>query len=304
MKLLSEFLRSPGDFFQDERRQRILIISLSSVLFVCVLLVMVRSAAHRSSFSEDQDVTPTLTMPSATNTKWWVKQKPSPTPTSILNLQPSVSTPTVAGISKKCPAYAADFEPGMYGYISLFPSYENLIRYGPGKNYSSVGYIEVGGWVKLLDFPVCADDGYVWVKVQSAGSTSSWTAGGRHDAQWIIPCSDPKKKCTKKNQTWLPTSMPNTNRNSDQGYSCASDKLAVGLDAQVSPSDLLVVRAEPYTGSVLGHISPAATVTILDGPKCEGGVIWWKVAYEQLSGWAVENLLRLCPKEGECKLWD
>ena len=171
-------------------------------------------------------------------------------------------------------------------------------------NYSSVGYIEVGGWVKLLDFPVCADDGYVWVKVQSAGSSSSWTAGGRHDAQWIIPCSDPKRKCIKKKQTWLPTSMPNTNSNSDQGYSCVSNKLAVELDAQVSPNDLLVVRAEPYTGSVRGHIAPAATVTIIDGPKCEGGVIWWKVTSDQLSGWAVENLLRLCPKEGECEPWE
>jgi hypothetical protein len=304
MNLLSEFLRSPGEFFQDERRQRILVISLSSVLFVCVLLVMVRNAAHRSSFSEDQDATPTLAIPSATNTKWWVKQKPSPTPTSIRNLQPSVSIPTVAAISKKCPAYAEDFKPGIYGYISLFPPYENLIRSGPGKNYSSVGYIEVGGWVKMLDFPVCADDGYVWVKVQSAGSSSSWTAGGRHDAQWIIPCSDPKMKCTKKKQTWLPTSVPNTKSNSDQGYSCVSDELAVGLDAQVSLNDLLVVRAKPYTGSILGHISPAAIVTIINGPKCEGGVIWWKVTYEQLSGWAVENLLRLCPKEDECKPWD
>jgi hypothetical protein len=299
MKLLSEFLRSPSEFFQDERRQRILIVSLLSVLFLCVLLVMVRSVAHRSSFSEHQGATPMLAIPSATNTKWWVKQKPSPTPTRVLNLQPSVSTPIVTGISKMCPAYAAEFKPEIYGYISLSLPYENLIRSGAGKNYSSVGYIEAGGWVKLLDFPVCADDGYVWVKVQFAGNSSGWTAGGRHDAQWIIPCSDPKKKCAKKKQTWLPTSMPNTNSNSDQGYGCVSDKLAVGLDAQVSPNDLLVVRAEPYTGSVLGHISPAATVTIIDGPKCEGGVIWWKVTSDQLSGWAVENLLRLCPKEGE-----
>jgi hypothetical protein len=245
-----------------------------------------------------------IAMPSATSTKWWVKQKPSSTPTSILIVQPSVSTPTVAVISKKCPTYAADFKPGIHGYISLFPPYENLIRSGAGKNYSSVGYIEVGGWVKLLDFPICADDGYVWVKVQSTGSSSGWTTGGRHDAQWVIPCSDPKKKCVKKKQTLLPTSMPNTNSNGDQSYSCASNKLAVGLDAQVSPNDLLVVRAEPYTGSVLGHISPAVTVTIIDGPKCEGGVIWWKVTSDQLSGWAVENLLRLCPKEGACKPWD
>jgi hypothetical protein len=40
LKLLSEFLRGPNDFFQDERRKRIVIISVFSLLFVCVLFSM------------------------------------------------------------------------------------------------------------------------------------------------------------------------------------------------------------------------------------------------------------------------
>ena len=40
LKLLSEFLRGPNDFFQDERMKRIVIISVFSLLFVCVLFSM------------------------------------------------------------------------------------------------------------------------------------------------------------------------------------------------------------------------------------------------------------------------
>ena len=58
--------------------------------------------------------------------------------------------------------------------------------------------IEIGGWVRILAEPVCADDGYVWLNVQSAASSSSWTAGGHKTAQWVIPCPDPNKKCSKE----------------------------------------------------------------------------------------------------------
>jgi Carboxymuconolactone decarboxylase family len=44
----------------------------------------------------------------------------------------------------------------------------------------------------------------------------------------------------------------------------------VGLGAQVSPNDLLVVRSEPFTGSVLGRITPLAVINIIDSPKCAG----------------------------------
>jgi hypothetical protein len=77
-----------------------------------------------------------------------------------------------------CPVYAAAFKPGTFGYISFFPPFENLVRSRTGRNYSTVGFIEVGGWVKILAEPVCADDGYVWLNVQSAAGSSKWTAGG------------------------------------------------------------------------------------------------------------------------------
>lgn len=254
------------------------------------------------SLSKDPDAVPTQVGISATSTKWWITKDPSPTPTRIPDLQHATAAPTTEGVLEKCPVYALEFKPGTYGYIALFPPYNNLIRSGPGKNHSSIGYIEVGSWVKILDSPVCDDAGYIWLNVQSAGSSSAWTAGGRHNSQWVIPCSDPKQKCAKS-QAWLSTSPPDPDRNGNEADRCVSGRLTVGLDAQVNPADLLIVRAEPYSGSILGHISPAAVVTIVGGPKCRGGAVWWKVASEQLAGWAVENLLKPCPKEEGCKAW-
>jgi hypothetical protein len=204
----------------------------------------------------------------------------------IPGLQTPIGATEALEVLSHCPAYASDFKPGTYGYISLFPPYSNLVRAGAGKNYSYVGFIEIGESVKILAEPIC-DDGYVWLNVQSASGTSK--------------CS--KKKQTRSNPA---TPSPNENSNSNNGSNnsnvCFSDKLAVGLDAQVSPNDLLVVRSEPLVGSVIGRIAPLAVINIIDGPKCVGGAVWWKVWGPQ-TGWAVENNLRACPKEGDCNPW-
>jgi hypothetical protein len=306
LKLLSEFLRSPGDFFQDERGQRVLMISLFSLLFVGVFFSMMRGATRQRNVDADLDASATPLAPAITQTKWWVRHEPSETPTSLVSSKqtPIGSTESPAA-SNKCPVYAADFKPGTFGYISLFPPYENLVRSGAGKNYSSIGFIEIGGWVMILSEPVCTADGYVWLNVQSAVGLSNWTAGGYKTAQWVIPCPDPNKKCSKNKPAGSLPLTPNLSNNDDGSNptTCESDKLAVGLDAQVSPNDLLVVRSEPFTGPVIGRIAPLTVINILDGPKCAGGAVWWKVWGPQ-TGWAVENNLRACPKEGDCDPWE
>lgn len=309
LRLISEFLRSPGDFFQDERRQRIMIASLLSLLFVCVLFSMARVAARRRNSAGDPEFSPTPMVPAPTQTKWWVRHDPSKTPT---RLTPSLQGPTdgiqTPALASECPAYAADFKPGTFGYISLFPPYENLVRSGAGKRYDTVGFIDVGDSVKILTEPVCADDGYVWLYVQSAAGASNWTAGGHKIAQWVIPCPNPNKKCSKKKpigsilETPYPNSMDNGNGDGNSPSTCISGTLAVGLDVQVSSNALLVVRSEPFTGNVLGRIAPLAVINIIDGPKCAGGAVWWKV-WGPPTGWAVENNLRACPKETECDVW-
>lgn len=310
LKLLSEFLRSPGDFFQNERRQRVLIISLFSLLFVCIFFTMTRGATRRRTASDDIDVTSTPPAPAPTQTKWWVGHEPSETPRSLIPIrQTPISVTETLAASSKCPAYASAFNPGTFGYISLSPPYENLVRSGAGKDHSPIGFIEIGGWVKILEAPVCSDDGFVWLNVQSAVGSSNWTAGGHKTAQWVIPCPDPTRKCSKKQPTGSisATANPNSqeNNNGDDGtnpHACTSYKLAIGLDAQVSPSDLLVVRSEPFTGNVIGRIAPLGVINVIDGPKCAGGAVWWRVWGPQ-TGWAAENNLRACPKEGDCDPW-
>ena len=48
---------------------------------------------------------------------------------------------------------------------------------------------------------------------------------------------------------------PNNKSDGNNPNACVSDKLAVCLDTQVSPNDLLVVRAQPLKGNALGNIN-------------------------------------------------
>jgi hypothetical protein len=85
---------------------------------------------------------------------------------------------------------------------------------------------------------------------------------------------------------------------------CNSNKLSPGILAQVGQDGLLVIRSEPIVGGIVGRAGPLSVAKILDGPACEGGVVWWKVNVlnADLRGWAAENDLIACPKDSECNL--
>ena len=162
--------------------------------------------------------------------------------------------------------------------------------------------------MKILAEPVCADDGYVWLNVQSAAGSSNWTAGGHKTAQWVIPCPDPNKKCSKNKPTGSISATPNPNNKA-----ITMAMLTIQMPAYQTSSPLVSMRKSVLmtcwlfaqnhlSGSVLGRIAPLAVINIIDGPKCAGGAVWWKVWGPQ-TGWAVENNLRACPKEGECDPW-
>lgn len=305
MKPLSDLSRNLGYFFQYERWQSIVIISSFGLLFVCILLTITRVSAHRRNSARESNIIPTSIPPASTQTKWWIRHRSSETPVRLpLSIQTPILDKPITSSLTICPTYTSDFKKETFGYVSLYPSYENLVRSGAGKDYPIVGFIEPGDWVKILNNPVCTDDGYVWLKVKSAAGSSNWTAAGNMTDQWIIPCPDPNKKCTKSRSSMSisATPSPSNQQSNNDPSTCISDKLAVGLDAQVNPNDLLAVRSDPLNGNILDHISPLAIVSIIDGPQCAGGAVWWKVQGSQ-TGWAVENNLRACPKEGECDPW-
>ncbi len=70
-------------------------------------------------------------------------------------------------------------------------------------------------------------------------------------------------------------------------------RLAVGGRAVVSiePAFANSVRTEPSpTAAIIGRIEPGKWLTILDGPECAGGWVWWYVrSDEDVTGWTSEG---------------
>lgn len=72
-------------------------------------------------------------------------------------------------------------------------------------------------------------------------------------------------------------------------------RLQVGGKAVVSKALDLPnrIRSEPKKGdNIIAQIYPGTTVTILEGPVCADGVVWWKVAHSSIpdgAGWTAEG---------------
>ncbi len=71
-------------------------------------------------------------------------------------------------------------------------------------------------------------------------------------------------------------------------------QLAVGDTATVAidpPLPNRVRQAPNTTGTILGYVDPGQSVTIIDGPVCSEGWVWWKVEAQSgsLTGWTAEG---------------
>jgi hypothetical protein len=145
-----------------------------------------------------------------------------------------------------------------------------------------------------------------WLVETTQGRLRGWTAEGRKSKQWLAPCPDQTVACnikpapTPSLSAASASSLNDTDKNKDSN--CKSDKLAVGVLAQVEQDSLLVIRSEPNTGDVVGRAGPLSVINIVAGPSCEGGAVWFKVSITalNLSGWASENNLYACSKEDRC----
>lgn len=312
MKTLADLLRNPNEFFKDEHRMRILIVSLFAIVFACIIALIVRTAVRgKSADDTEKTVTPVGTLtntniptsrtPVNTPTAWWLQPVTSPT-------SPNAATQGAFIISGDCSPYTSqsNITAGTYAYISLLPPYENLIRSGAGKDYPIVGYVDVGNWVRVVEDPIICKDEYVWILVESEGNPHGWTAGGHNTIQWVTPCPDKNQKCSHKPSPYFALTQPKSSSDNSSTDQCTSDKLTAGIDAQVNPDALLIIRNGPNAEGIIGRASPASIVMVLDGPKCAGGAVWWSIFSDdaQLAGWSVETDLRACPKEGECTPWD
>ena len=291
---------------------RILIVGLFAIVFACIIALMFRTAVRGRSAGDTEATVapvntlasaniPALTTPANTPTAWWLQPVASPT-------SPNMATQGASVIAGDCSPYTSqsNITAGTYAYISLLPPYENLIRSGAGKDYPIVGYVDVGNWVRVVEYPIICKDGFVWMFVESEGNPRGWTAGGHNHIQWVTPCPDKNQKCNYKPSSDVVPTQPESRNNNSSTNQCKSDKLTASIEAQVNPDALLVIRDEPNGEVVIGRASPASIVMVLNGPECAEGVIWWSIFSDdaQLAGWSVETDLRACPKEGECTPWD
>jgi hypothetical protein len=67
-------------------------------------------------------------------------------------------------------------------------------------------------------------------------------------------------------------------------------RLVIGERAQVAHNDSNNIRSRPGTSSPrIGSIPGGSQVTVLDGPVCADGYVWWLVDFERLVGWTAEG---------------
>lgn len=69
-------------------------------------------------------------------------------------------------------------------------------------------------------------------------------------------------------------------------------RLTVGLPARVVEGGVPNrVRSQPSTsGPQIGMLAPGTAITVLEGPVCAGGILWWQVSDGRLTGWTAEGL--------------
>lgn len=312
MNMLANLLRNPNEFFKDERRLRILIGSLFAIVFACIITLIIRTAVRGKSAADTVSTVtpvgtptsinvPVSTTPANTPTAWWLQPIASP-------ISSNAAPQGVSVIAGDCFPYTSQSEitAGTYAYISLLPPYENLIRSGAGKDHPIVGNVDVGNWIRVVENPIICKDGYVWILVESEGNPRGWTAGGHNSIQWVTACPDKNQKCSYKPSSDIASTQPKFSSDNSSTNQCKSDRLMAGIEAQVNPDALLVIRNGPNAESIIGRASPASIVMVLNGPECAGEAVWWSIFSDdaQLAGWSVETDLRACPKEGECTPWD
>ncbi len=306
MKYIAKFLRNPTEFFKDERTQKILILAIFIFVFVCLLILLVRGTSRRSEAAANKGVATTTSesmTPTTTPTKWWIKitATPSPIPSGLTK-----SASPAGSSASNCPAqFSSPLKPAIYAYISLTPPLPNRIRSGAGLSNTYLGQIEPGNGLKIIDGPICAD-GFSWWLIESLhGGLQGWTVEGKNLEQWIVPCPHQSVACSQTLDSISSGVGSKNDKSKDKNEDvCNSNKLAVGMFAQVGQDSLLVIRSEPDIGKVNGHAGPTSIVKVVDGPICAEGAVWWKLNVFDLGlvGWAAENDLYACPKDSECNL--
>ncbi len=179
--------------------------------------------------------------------------------------------PTTAQAQARC-ALAPRLRVG--DAVEVIGTRANRLRSGAGLSYSvlslrlqpdTVWYVQRG--------PVCAD-GINWYEV-AAYDVAGWTAEGEAGEGYYLQRTDLRPQ-----------------------EGCYSDRLAVGIRVMVGDTQRQRVRPRPSTlAPVSAWLSPGVPVTILDGPRCANGWVWWYISGDnsRVVGWTPEGANRTTP---------
>jgi hypothetical protein len=291
-----------GRIFKGSCNQKALQLLITTLLVSSLLFMpSVGRRIHPAATHAADGISPNeSSIPASTPTKWWVR-----TPALITPALPGGTGHGYArGEINDCPQIlSSPLHTEAYAYISIDSPLPNRLRTGAGRAAPQLGQIQPGAVVRIIDGPLCAD-GFSWWLVEIVDSDlRGWTAAGSKSEQWVLPCPNPAAAC--KMSPEIQQAAPTTAHSSKQGnndHTCTSNRIFIGLPTQVKEDDLLVVRSEPHTGHAVGHAGPLSAVTIVDGPACAGGAVWWEVNIPSLNlaGWAAEASLRPCRQEDDC----
>jgi WD40 repeat protein len=67
-------------------------------------------------------------------------------------------------------------------------------------------------------------------------------------------------------------------------------RLLIGADATVNPGPANNVRDLPSRdGNLLFQVAAGESLTVLEGPTCTEGIVWWQIEYDGQTGWTAES---------------
>jgi uncharacterized protein YraI len=201
----------------------------------------------------------------ASDEDYWVEpvgERPAPTPTAL---------PAII-----CPGFSASrLVVGQQGRVT--PGDPNNMRSETNTTSQWMGEIPAGGVFDVLEGPVCAG-GTAWWRVQYNGITA-WTLEGLGTTYALEPVAPVVESISVAAPT-IPTSC----------VGLLMPRLVAGERGRVLPGDPNVIREGPSRETErLGEIPEGGTFNVYEGPVCENNIVWWRVSYEDLSGWTPEG---------------
>jgi hypothetical protein len=114
--------------------------------------------------------------------------------------------------------------------------------------------------------------------------------------QYRIATGDPASliRCTNPGAGTIGTTSSSIGRVVEAGVpgaTCTTTRLQAGGNAQVlfDPPNRLRNAANGSTSTVIGLIPAGATVTLISGPTCDRGLLYWEVDYNGTRGFTAES---------------